>query len=76
MVILKDVVVVHRIEDLPDPYVPSAKVKCVRCGSECWISESLNRSLKSKEKEIVCLRCFRLWLGDISRHPAEAERRG
>jgi hypothetical protein len=28
------------VAELPMPHVPSSKVRCAKCGTECWSSDS------------------------------------
>lgn len=54
----KILIVVKRVKYMPIPAVKSVKVKCDRCGEECWLAEKNKEILENCE--VVCTKCLGL----------------
>lgn len=40
-----------RVDDMPEPHVPSEQIGCLHCGAKCW------RSNRSPKLPVICTRC-------------------
>lgn len=47
--------IVMRIAELAEPYVPSVEGECGNCGQDVWVEK---RMAKQSGLTIVCLRCM------------------
>lgn len=54
------------ITELPEPYVPSTRVRCARCGFDVWVDPLRFTPVKASEPStrVICLACAQA-LGEL-----------